>query len=129
MNVGPMNVGPMLGSAIGALAAIMTSLSYVPQVRKAMRPNSTNDLSLKMLVVLTLGLVRWVVYGAIRGDIVIITANAVGASLTATVLACKLRDLRTQDTSRPSLEPRTSHPVELAHSVHRGTITSLEDRP
>ncbi len=115
-----------LGPAIGALAAALTSLSYLPQVRKALPHHSTADLSLKMLVVLTLGLVLWVVYGAIRGDLVIILANSVGAGLTGTVLACKLRDL--QAPPRGPMEHRTGHPVGIAHPVPRGTAT-LEDRP
>ena len=41
---------------IGACAAVLTSLSYIPQVRKAWPRGSTSDLSLKMLVVLTAGL-------------------------------------------------------------------------
>ncbi|WP_247973916.1 PQ-loop domain-containing transporter [Bradyrhizobium sp. 195] len=35
---------------MGVLAAGLTSLSYLPQVRKARSPGSTDDLSLKMLV-------------------------------------------------------------------------------
>ena len=48
---------------IGACAALLTSLSYIPQVRKAWPRGSTSDLSLKMLVVLTAGLTLWVGYG------------------------------------------------------------------
>jgi MtN3 and saliva related transmembrane protein len=79
---------------VGALAALLTSLSYIPQVRKAWPRGSTRDLSLKMLIALTSGLVLWVVYGALRGDWTIIAANIVGASLSGTVLACKIRDNR-----------------------------------
>ena len=77
---------------IGALAALLSSLSYVPQVRKAWPRGSTSDLSLTMLAVLTLGLSLWIVYGFIRGDWVIIAANSVGASLSGLVLAFKIRD-------------------------------------
>jgi MtN3 and saliva related transmembrane protein len=77
---------------VGALAALLSSLSYVPQVRKAWPRGSTSDLSLTMLAVLTLGLSLWIVYGFIRGDWVIIAANSVGASLSGLVLAFKIRD-------------------------------------
>ena len=79
---------------IGAAAALLTSLSYIPQVQKALPRDSTGDLSVKMLIALTAGLALWIVYGAFRGDWTIVAANAVGASLSCTVLACKLRDLR-----------------------------------
>jgi MtN3 and saliva related transmembrane protein len=79
---------------IGACAALLTSLSYIPQVRKAWPRGSTADLSLRMLVVLTAGLVLWVVYGLLKSDWVIVAANSVGATLSASVLAFKIRDMR-----------------------------------
>jgi MtN3 and saliva related transmembrane protein len=47
-----------------------------------------------MLVALTAGLVLWIGYGLLRSDWVIVAANSVGASLSASVLAFKFRDLR-----------------------------------
>jgi uncharacterized protein with PQ loop repeat len=55
---------------------------------------STSDLSLKMFVALRAGLVLWIVYGLLRSDWGIIAANSVGASLSASLLAFKIRDLR-----------------------------------
>jgi MtN3 and saliva related transmembrane protein len=85
---------PELSSCVGGIAAILASLSYIPQVRKAWPRGSTKDLSLGMLAALTLGLGLWIVYGVLRGDWVIISANAIGATLAAIVLGCKLRDKR-----------------------------------
>jgi MtN3 and saliva related transmembrane protein len=79
---------------IGVLAAILTSLSYIPQVRKAWPRGSTKDLSLHMLAVLTGGLLLWIVYGLAKGDWVIVIANCVGAALAGSVLAFKIRDIR-----------------------------------
>ena len=79
---------------IGVCAAILTSLSYIPQVRKAWPRGSTKDLSLHMLIVLTTGLVLWIGYGVLKGDWVIVAANSVGATLSASVLIFKIRDIR-----------------------------------
>jgi len=79
---------------IGVCAAVLTSLSYIPQVRKAWPRGSTKDLSLHMLAVLTTGLSLWVIYGFLKGDWVIIIANCVGAALSGSVLAFKVRDIR-----------------------------------
>ena len=79
---------------IGVLAAGLTSLSYIPQVRKAWPRGSTSDLSLRMLVALTSGLLLWVLYGVVKGDWVIVIANCVGAALSGSVLAFKIRDIR-----------------------------------
>ncbi len=78
---------------IGACAAILTSLSYLPQVSKAWPRGSTGALSLKMLIALTTGLLLWIGYGLLKGDWVIVAANGVGVALTASVLAFKIRDL------------------------------------
>ncbi|MBR0799815.1 hypothetical protein JQ615_31035 [Bradyrhizobium jicamae] len=82
-----------LTSYIGGIAALLASLSYIPQVRKAWPRGSTDHLSLGMLAALTLGLSLWVLYGFLRHDWVIVCANAVGAVLAGIVLGCKIRDL------------------------------------
>jgi MtN3 and saliva related transmembrane protein len=79
---------------IGAGAAVLTSLSSIPQVRKAWPRGSTADLSLKMLIALTSGLLFWIGYGLLKSDWVIVAANSVGAILSGSVLAFKIRDMR-----------------------------------
>jgi MtN3 and saliva related transmembrane protein len=79
---------------LGVCAAVLTSLSYIPQVRKAWPRGSTKDLSLHMLIVLTTGLSLWIGYGVLKGDWVIVAANSVGAALSASVLIFKIRDMR-----------------------------------
>ena len=69
---------------IGGCAALLTSLSYLPQVRKAWPRGSTSDLSLKMLMSLTTGLVLWIAYGVFQSDWVIVAANSLGAMKKAT---------------------------------------------
>ena len=81
---------------IGVCAAILTSLSYIPQVRKAWPRGSTKDLSLHMLAVLTTGLLLWIAYGLLKSDWVIVAANGVGAILSGSVLAFKIRDMRSR---------------------------------
>lgn len=81
-------------SWIGGLAALLTSLSYLPQVLKAVPQGSTEDLSLAMLIVLTSGLALWTAYGFMKEDWIIILANGVGCSLAFIVLTCKIRDIR-----------------------------------
>jgi MtN3 and saliva related transmembrane protein len=84
----------MLITIIGLLAAASTSLSYIPQVRKALPSGSTGDLSSKTLAVLAAGLALWTVYGMLKGDYVIIVANAVGLALVSTLIGFKIRDAR-----------------------------------
>jgi MtN3 and saliva related transmembrane protein len=79
---------------LGIIAAALTSLSYIPQAKKALTRGATGDLSLKMLLALITGLILWVIYGLLQGDFVIVLANATGATLVGVVLGCKVRDLK-----------------------------------
>ena len=78
---------------LGIVAAALTSLSYLPQLQKAIPRQSTSDLSLKMLMALSSGLCLWVVYGFAKDDWVIVLANSIGATLSLAVLGFKIRDL------------------------------------
>jgi len=84
----------MMVTAMGVLAAALTSLSYAPQLCKAMPRGSTADLSLLTLLALALalGLGLWVAYGFSRGDAILVLANAVGLALVGGVLGCAIRD-------------------------------------
>jgi MtN3 and saliva related transmembrane protein len=90
---------------IGGLAALLTSLSYVPQVKKAWPRGSTDDLSLRMLIALNSGLVLWVCYGLFQRDWIIVSANCAGAALAGAVLICKLRDVKPGDMKLRDMRP------------------------
>jgi len=76
---------------LGLAAAFCTTVAYLPQVVQAWRTRSTKDLSLPMLLVLTTGLLLWLIYGAIIRDVPLIAANSVTFVLTGTILYFKLR--------------------------------------
>jgi MtN3 and saliva related transmembrane protein len=80
-----------LETGIGIAAAACTTLSYVPQLRKSWSTGETDDVSLRMLVILAVGLLLWIVYGAFRTDIVIVAANSISLSLLLSILYFKLR--------------------------------------
>lgn len=77
-------------TAIGLAAAVCTTASYLPQLKKAWSTGDTKDLSLKMLLMLLAGLCLWIVYGVMQGDLVLMLANSVSVALLAGILYCKL---------------------------------------
>jgi MtN3 and saliva related transmembrane protein len=79
-------------TAIGGTAAFCTTVSYVPQLRKCWQTGHAGDLSLKMFLVLAVGVALWVVYGLMKSDWVIVAANAVSLALLSGILAFKLRE-------------------------------------
>lgn len=87
-------------TAIGLAAAVCTTASYLPQLKKAWSTGDTRDLSLRMLLMLLAGLCLWIVYGVLQGDAMIVLANAVSVALLCGILYCKL----TQDSASPAPE-------------------------
>jgi MtN3 and saliva related transmembrane protein len=66
---------------IGIIAALLTSFSFVPQVRKMWRRKSAKDVSHVTMFQLMIGCALWLVYGISRHDPVIIGANIVGIAI------------------------------------------------
>ena len=81
-----------LSTVIGTVAAFCTTVSYVPQLKKCWDTGSAGDLSLRMLLILASGVALWIGYGVLKGDLVIILANAVSLALLLAILAFKLRE-------------------------------------
>lgn len=76
---------------IGLIAATCTTLSFIPQVVKSWTTKETKDLSLPMCVLLTTGILLWLVYGIMRSDPPVIIANVVSGILTGSLLFLKIR--------------------------------------
>jgi MtN3 and saliva related transmembrane protein len=82
---------------IGAIAAILTTLSFVPQAVMTVRTGQTDGISLTMYLLFTIGVTFWLVYGLMIASLPIILANAITVSLAMMILATKARSvLRTR---------------------------------
>jgi MtN3 and saliva related transmembrane protein len=79
-------------TALGLLAGALTTVAFVPQVVKTWRTRSTHDISLGMFSILVAGIIAWLVYGAIIGDVPLMLANAVTLLLAGTILVFKIRN-------------------------------------
>jgi MtN3 and saliva related transmembrane protein len=77
---------------IGLAAAFCTTVSYIPQLKKVWQTRQTEDISLKMFLILGMGIALWVIYGVMQGDAVIILANSVSLLLLSGILFFKLRE-------------------------------------
>ena len=77
--------------AVGIVAAFCTTVSYVPQVIKAHNTRHTKDLSLMMIVMLTVGIGLWAVYGIMLHSTPIIAANSTTFVLSCYLLYLKLK--------------------------------------
>lgn len=78
-------------TAIGLLAATLTTIAYVPKVARAWRTRSTHDISLPMFLLLALGIALWLIYGLLIRDLPLIAANLVTLIFVLAILFFKLR--------------------------------------
>ena len=84
-------LSPELVELVAGIAAVLTTLSFLPQVLKAWRSRSARDVSLLMLLLFLAGVLLWLCYGLALGSLPLILANAVTAVLILAILAAKLR--------------------------------------
>ncbi len=76
---------------LGLLAGGLTTVSFVPQVTKIWKTKSAEDVSLTMFVAFCVGVVLWLVYGAIKKDWAIIFTNGVTLILGLAILVMKIK--------------------------------------
>lgn len=80
-----------LVEAIGALAAILTTLCWVPQALKIVRDRETRAISLPGTMLCVLGVLLWLIYGVAIANAPLIGSSAVTFAITAMILALKIR--------------------------------------
>jgi MtN3 and saliva related transmembrane protein len=78
-------------SIIGFVAASLTTIATVPQVIKVVKTKKTTDLSLLMYIIMTLGVLLWLIYGLFITDYPLIIANFITFGLVSTILIYKLK--------------------------------------
>jgi MtN3 and saliva related transmembrane protein len=76
-------------TALGLVAATLTTFSFVPQLLKVVRTRSADDLSYGMFGAFSVGIVLWLIYGILRDDLPVIAANAVTLVLSVAILVLK----------------------------------------
>lgn len=76
---------------VGFIAAILTTVSFVPQAVRTVRTRDTAGISLAMYVLFTAGTACWLAYGIAIGSWPVILSNAVTCSLASAILLLKLR--------------------------------------
>lgn len=76
---------------VGSVAAILTTLCWLPQVLKTIRTRDTRSISLHMQLAFLSGTALWLVYGAMIGSFPVVAANSITFILVSVITAMKLR--------------------------------------
>jgi MtN3 and saliva related transmembrane protein len=80
-----------LADWIGAIAATLTTASFVPQLLQTFRSKDASGISLGMYSAFTVGVALWLVYGLLLGAWPVVIANGITGSLALCILVMKLR--------------------------------------
>lgn len=77
--------------AIGSIAAVLTTVSFVPQAWHSFKTRDVSGISLSMYSVFTLGVALWLLYGVLLQSWPLMLANSITLVLAVAILVMKLR--------------------------------------
>ena len=94
----------------GGLGGIGTTFSFVPQVYKVFRSNTGDTISPYMLLIHSVGVSSWIVYGVLKKDYYVITFNSMSLLMVQSMLLKIVWDktwVRRQKPDRPDISAVT----------------------
>ena len=74
----------------GFLAALLTTIAFLPQLYKTWQTKSADDVSLLMLILFIIGLICWIIYGIKINSIPILVANIFTLIFNFSILILKI---------------------------------------
>ena len=74
----------------GFLAALLTTIAFLPQLYKTWQTKSADDVSLVMLILFITGLLCWIIYGLKINSIPILVANIITFIFNFSILILKI---------------------------------------
>ena len=77
---------------LGNIAAILTSVSFLPQAIKTIKSRDTSSISLGMYIIFVLGVSMWLAYGIMIQSVPVILGSVVTIVFSGAILYVKLAD-------------------------------------
>ena len=78
-------------SWVGSIAAVLTTISFVPQAWRVIRTKNVEGISLGMYVLFAVGVYLWLIYGVAVRDWNITIANGITAFLASIILTVTIK--------------------------------------
>ncbi len=76
---------------LGLVAGTLTTIAFLPQLIKTWKSKSAKDVSLEMLIVFSIGVFLWLIYGIYLQALPIILANLLTLIFNLVILGLKIR--------------------------------------
>jgi MtN3 and saliva related transmembrane protein len=81
---------------IGNAAAILTSVSFLPQAIQVIKTKDTKSISLPMYLMFVIGVILWLTYGILQKDLPLMLANIVTLVFASIILFYKIKETLSQ---------------------------------
>jgi MtN3 and saliva related transmembrane protein len=94
---------------IGAVAAIASTASFLPQAVKIIRTRDTSSISTGMYAVTVTGFALWTTYGIMLGKWPLIASNSISLLLSAFILLMTLVSPRDREKIVRTIAPGEAH--------------------
>ena len=89
----------------GFIAAILSTIAFLPQVIKTWRFKKAEDISITTLLIFISGLLFWIIYGFQTRTIPVLLANTMTLILNTMILVLKLVYARPNSSERSDSPP------------------------
>jgi MtN3 and saliva related transmembrane protein len=76
---------------LGLVATCFTTSSFVPQVWRIWKTRDVASISLPTYIIITFGLLLWLLYGVLKADMPLVVANGMMVVLTGAIAVMKIR--------------------------------------
>ncbi len=76
---------------MGLIAGTLTTISYLPQAIKIWKKKSAKEVSLLMYIIISIGILLWLIYGIEIQSLPLILANGISLIFSLIILTGKLK--------------------------------------
>ncbi|MBO7476426.1 MAG: SemiSWEET family sugar transporter [Salinivirgaceae bacterium] len=76
---------------VGYIAAVLTTISFVPQAAKIIKTKDTKSISLVMYALFSIGVLCWLIYGIVTRTLPVVLANGITLCFASVILAYKIK--------------------------------------
>ncbi|MGE5548089.1 MAG: SemiSWEET family sugar transporter [Solirubrobacterales bacterium] len=90
-------MGHINAEAVGMVAAVLSTVSLLPQVRRTWVTRSAQDLSFSWMIMALVAMALWIIYGLMLDGWSVVFANSLAGTMIVALIAMKLSFDRRRD--------------------------------
>ena len=96
---------------IGTVAAVLMTLSFIPQVCKSINIQGKSDVSTVMYLLFLSSVILWLIYGKITEQIILVYSNSIMIALVIIILVCITGNGKVSRLIQSCVKPIVEHTI------------------